>query len=125
MDEHSKKMLATCHQTLQKILEKVDERWPCVIIEGERSKETQEKYVAIGVSKTLESKHLTRPSQAVDVAPLPLNWKDTNRFYYFAGYVLGVANSMGVALRHGGDWNGNRQINDQTFNDLVHFELTE
>jgi len=28
-----------------------------------------------------------------------------------------------LALRYGGDWNGNRSITDQDFDDLVHFEL--
>jgi peptidoglycan L-alanyl-D-glutamate endopeptidase CwlK len=26
-------------------------------------------------------------------------------------------------VRYGGDWDGDKDINDQTFNDTVHFEL--
>lgn len=50
------------------------------------------------------------------------------RYYYFGGYVLGTADQMRKhgeltsQIRYGGDWNMNRQIDDQSFNDLVHFE---
>jgi len=40
---------------------------------------------------------------------------------------MGLAKSMGIPLRWGGDWNGlvNGQIElyDNNFDDLVHFEL--
>jgi peptidoglycan L-alanyl-D-glutamate endopeptidase CwlK len=59
----------------------------------------------------------------VDVAPFPIVWTDTKRFYAFGGFVLGVAQGLGIRIRWGGDWNNNRYLNDQQFNDLVHFEL--
>ena len=30
---------------------------------------------------------------------------------------------MNIKLRWGGDWNDNKDFSDQTFDDLVHFEL--
>ena len=94
------------------------------------------------------SENPTLGVDAVDVAPFPLKWpeqsaqwkqlvatltpaqlalvgafaKDLARWYYFAGYVLGTGDQMGIPLRHGGDWNGNREIDDQAFDDLPHIE---
>lgn len=54
--------------------------------------------------------------------------KDVSRWYYFGGYVLGTADQMRKhgeitrPLRWGGDWNGDRQVDDQRFDDLPHFE---
>ena len=48
--------------------------------------------------------------------------KEVGVFYYFGGYVLGTAQEMGIDIRWGGDWDGDRSISDQTFDDLVHFE---
>ena len=117
--------LATCHPDLQRLFNRVNELWPCTITYGRRTPEEQAELVRSGVSKTLNSKHVRDPSLAVDVTPDPLDWKDTSRFYYFGGFVLGVAESMGLRVRWGGDWDGDMQIKDQNFNDLVHFELFE
>jgi len=60
---------------------------------------------------------------AVDVAPYPIDWDDLGGFYMFAGYVLRVAETMGIKIRYGGDWDGDRKTTDQRFKDLPHFEL--
>jgi len=52
-----------------------------------------------------------------------VDWDDLNRFYFFGGFVLGIAKSMNIPLRYGGDWNGNMDIKDENFLDLGHFEL--
>ena len=44
------------------------------------------------------------------------------KFYYYGGYVLATGDAMGIPLTWGGDWDGDRDIHDQTFDDLVHFE---
>lgn len=134
--------LATCHSDLRALFHAVVQGWDCTILEGKRTETQQQKNVERGVSKTLNSKHvypLDGPSHAVDVAPWPLRWptrprdgsaaereryvKDVSRFYYFAGYVLGIAAQMGIDIGHGGDWDSDRDIHDQSFDDLVHFEL--
>ena len=42
---------------------------------------------------------------------------------YFAGLVVGIAVSLGIRLRWGGDWDGDGDLCDNKFDDLFHFEL--
>jgi hypothetical protein len=136
---------------------KVGEIFPTTILEGKRSKEQQEKNVAKGVSKTMDSRHLDEPlATAVDAAPDGFTWPSANKlkrrleamgtrmkpedeaefnalmgayvkelcfWYYWNGVVLGVAHMLGIPIRQGVDWNGNRKIDDQSFDDLPHQEL--
>ncbi len=80
---------------------------------------------SLGQLQAGSSKHNQNPSLAADVAPWPLDWKDKERFYHFAGRVSGIAQMLGIAIRWGGDWNGNNDLKDQTFYDLPHFELAQ
>lgn len=95
----------------------------CTVVYGLRTQEEQAKLVQEGLSKTMNSKHLT--GKAVDLAPFPIDWNNTKQFYYFAGMVLAVAKDMGIKIRWGGDWDMDNDLNDQNFMDLVHFELVE
>jgi peptidoglycan L-alanyl-D-glutamate endopeptidase CwlK len=118
--------LYTCHPELQRLFFEVVKHWDCQVLEGKRSEAQQRLNVAKGVSKTMQSKHvypLACPSLAVDVAPYPVKWNDTERFYAFGGFVIGTAIQMGLTIRWGGDWNSNRDFTDQTFHDLPHYEL--
>lgn len=130
----SNAQLATCHSALQDLFNSVLPYIDCTIIEGKRTEEQQRANVRRGVSKTMNSHHvypLGEPSMAVDVAPYPIRWTDAPRFYYFAGFVKAMFIHLqlkGVIpnqyyLRWGGDWDGDNDFSDQTFNDLVHFEL--
>lgn len=119
--------LSTCHPDLGRVFNEVVKSFDCVIIEGHRGQEAQH---AAFISKKSKldwpnGKHNKVPSLAVDAAPYPLDWNDLRRFAYFAGYVLGVANQMGIKLRWGGDWDRDHELKDNTFNDLAHFELVE
>ena len=38
---------------------------------------------------------------------------------------MGRAVELGIRLRWGGDWDGDNELRDQTFNDLVHFEVID
>lgn len=126
--EHSLTQLATADSRLQQVFNKVIEYWDCQVLEGKRSEAQQIINVANKTSKTLDSKHvypLGEPSRAVDVAPYPVKWNDRERFYAFAGFVIGVAWTMGIKLRWGGDWDSDREFHDQSFYDLPHFELVD
>lgn len=120
----SAERLASTHPDLQRVFNEVLARGrDCTVLEGARTPERQRRLVAEGKSKTLNSKHLTTPSRAVDVAPFPFTWGDVGLFVDFGRYVVQMAQDLGVSLRWGGDWDGDGDRSDQTFNDLVHFEL--
>jgi len=99
------------------------------IIEGLRSEKRQDELVAEGKSKTKFGKHVL--GKAVDIAPYPIDWQARDDFHLLGGFVLGVASQMGVNVRWGGDWSasslykGKRTTKDNSFDDLVHFELKE
>ena len=118
--------LKTCHPDLQKIFKEAIKYVDITIIEGERSKERQEELVRTGKSKTLNSKHIKQNdgySHAIDAVAYPIEWENWQKNYMFAGFIKGLATSMGIKIRMGADWNGNFDTKDQTFHDLPHFEL--
>lgn len=117
--------LLTCDIALQQLFLEVVKFFDCTVECGHRGKEAQDAAYAAGRSKLQwpRSKHNTTPSQAVDVSPYPVNYKDVQRYYYFAGQVVQFAREMKIAVRWGGDWDSDTFVNDQNFNDLVHWEL--
>lgn len=127
----SKQRLAECDDRLQRVFNGVSRIASYSVLVGHRNKADQDRAVAIGNSKTPwpTGKHNSLPSKAVDAAPNPVRWEETpanlKRFYFFAGLVLATAASMGIKLRWGGDWDSDHDFSDQTFNDLVHFEVVE
>lgn len=125
--KRSKEKLNTCDIRLQRLFSKVVKHFDCTILQGHRGEEEQQEYFETGRSKLQfpESKHNKTPSLAADVAPYPINWKDKERFYYFAGFVKAMAIEMKMKIRWGGDWDSDTMIDDQTFFDLPHFELVE
>ena len=123
----SKVKLGECHIDLKRLVEEVIKSMDVTVICGHRPKEEQEAAFAEGRSKVHfpNSNHNILPSNAVDIAPYPIDWNDVRRFYYMGGYVLATAERLGIKIRWGGDWNGNFDIKDQNFHDLPHFEIIE
>ena len=119
----SRSQLETCHKDLRRLFDRVIVSWDCTILEGHRTQERQAQLLREGKSKVQISKHNYRPSLAVDVAPYPIDWEDTERFVEFGLFVLQVARDLGLSIRWGGDWDGDGDLTDQSFNDLVHFEI--
>jgi peptidoglycan L-alanyl-D-glutamate endopeptidase CwlK len=117
--------LAECDERIQKVFNTVIETVDNTILVGHRNESDQEEMYDQGKSQVQwpDSKHNSSPSKAVDVAPYPIDWEDRERFTLFAGYVLGVAENMGIKLRWGGDWDRDFKTADNSFDDLVHFEL--
>ena len=95
------------------------------VLQGTRSKEEQDDLFAKGLSKVRypNSKHNTVPSLAVDLAPYPIDWKDSIAFSHLAGIVRSCAADFGHGGRWGGDWDNDGESNDQSFMDIGHFEL--
>jgi peptidoglycan L-alanyl-D-glutamate endopeptidase CwlK len=124
----SMKRLQTCHPDIARVLEQAIKNGPDFsILCGHRTQAEQDKVVADGMSKVAwpNSKHNSTPSMAVDIVPYPVDWNDTNRFRVLAGYVLGIADAMGISLRWGGDWSRDFSEKDERFRDMPHFELVE
>ncbi len=124
----SKTELDTCDERLQDIFNEVIRSFDCTIIEGRRDKKRQDKLFKSGKSKVFwpMSSHnapVRAKSKAVDVCPYPIDWGDRDLFTYFAGFVMGVAAMKGILLRWGGDWNNDKNIKNNKFDDLAHFEL--
>ena len=125
--KRSKERLATCDERLQKVFNEVINYVDCSVLEGHRGERKQNRYVAEGKSKVEYpfGRHNSNPSRAVDVVPYPIDWDDRERFHLFAGFVLGIAYSMDISLRWGGDWNQNFEVDDNKFDDFPHFEIRD
>lgn len=108
--------LATCHFDLQRVLFEAIKYIDFTVICGFRDKAEQDAAYKAGNSKLRwpMSRHNSTPSEAVDVCPYPIDWRDTERFAYLAGVIMTVAGQLGVELTWGGTW---------TFRDRPHFEL--
>lgn len=119
--------LSSCHPRLQELFTEVIKYYDCTVIQGWRSNEEQNEYFRTGRSKLRggQSKHNASPSLAVDVVPCPIDWHDYKRFYHFSGIVRGIAFSLEIPIRWGGDWDNDNNFKDQTFHDLPHFELLQ
>ncbi len=120
----SKARLATCHPEIQRLFNSLINDYDVSIICGHRTEEEQNAAVAKGASKTKypNSKHNSLPSLGIDAALYPIDWNDVGRHYMFVGIVRERARELGIPIRCGADWDSDFAANDQTFNDLVHFE---
>jgi peptidoglycan L-alanyl-D-glutamate endopeptidase CwlK len=144
----SKSQLASCDPKLQNIFNLLITVFDHSIITGHRGKEAQDKAIAQGASKTPwpNSKHNQKPSLATDVMPFPIKWRnkadllkqlksqspevlellnDILVLYHFAGMVKGVGLAQGTEIRWGGDWDGDFDFRDQTFDDVPHYEVKQ
>ena len=121
----SRKKLDTCHKDLIDVCELVIETYDFTVLEGLRSDARQEELFRQGKSKLRagQSKHNGELSFAVDIAPYPIDWNDTKRFYFLAGLMFQAAADLNIRLRWGGDWDNDWIHTDQSFHDLPHFEL--
>ena len=123
--KRSKANLATCHEDLQKVFNEVIKYVDWSVLEGHRDEWRQNKLFDEGNTKVNfpMGRHNSSPSRAVDVTPYPVDWDDRERQTLFAGFVLGIARSMGIKLRWGGDWDMDFEVQDNRFDDFPHFEI--
>lgn len=130
--------LSTCDERLQRVAKRALDYgvMDFSVIDGRRTTDEQIKLHRAGKSKldgvNRKSKHQADPpdlSRAMDLMPYPgeVNgvsvWKDKQRFSVLAGLVMAAAAEEGVALRWGGDWDGDGNNADSSFHDMPHFEL--
>lgn len=113
----SMQKLSSCDGKLQVLFYEVIKEIDCTIICGYRGKKEQNIAFAEGNSKLQypNSRHNTYPSQAVDVAPYPIDWKDIKRFKDLSKVVFKHAAILGIDIEWGGDW--------KKFKDYPHYQL--
>jgi peptidoglycan L-alanyl-D-glutamate endopeptidase CwlK len=124
----SRQRLEGVHPDLVAIAEDVVEVYDITVLDkgGVRKYTEQRELVLSGASKTMDSKHLKQVDgygHALDIAPYPVDWDDSERFFFMAGLVMMAAKKRGVKVRWGHDWDQDMDFNDQKFNDSPHFEL--
>jgi len=109
--------LETCDRRLRMICEEAIKVMDFSVLCGHRDKEAQNKAFKDGNSNAEypASKHNQIPSQAVDIAPYPINWNDKERFARLAGIMEGIAHSKGIKICWGGDF--------ESIVDMPHFQL--
>jgi len=124
MSHISQVRLATCDKRLQQVVLAVFQRMDFVVLCGFRNERDQNDAFEQGRSKVKwpNSRHNRSPSKAVDLAPLPIDWKDTTRFKELAAIMIEEAQRLGIKLRWGGDFNQNG-LPDDRFVDMPHFEI--
>ena len=117
--------LIESHLDLQLLFNEVIKGYDNSILCGYRGRADQNKFYIEKKSKVQwpDSEHNKIPSLAIDSAPYPIDWSNIKRFYHYAGYVLGIAYSLNIKIRWGGDWDRDNDLDDQSFNDLIHFEI--
>ena len=125
--KRSRERLATCDERLQEVFNEVIKFVDCSVLEGHRSQERQDQLYIEGKTKVKypNGRHNSKPSNAVDVTPYPVDWADREWQTLFAGFVLGVARAKGIKLRWGGDWDMDFQVMDNRFDDFPHFEVRD
>jgi len=119
----SKERLKGVDTKLVNVLNELIKIMDVTIIEGRRSAERQEQLLGKGATKVKYSKHMD--GKAVDLAPYPIDWEDRERFHYMGGMIRGIAKQLNVRVRWGGDWDGDGEIKDNNFDDLVHVEILD
>lgn len=141
--QSSRQKLETCDVDLQRICNYAIQVFDFTVLYGHRTPEEQfelfkkgrefvdgeweiankKEVVTYCDGYIVKSNHNYDPSRAVDIVPYPINWKDHKRMHYLAGHIMMVAHELGVSIRWGGDWDQDTQVRDETFSDLLHFEL--
>lgn len=120
-------LLSGCDRRLYDVCSDAIKIMDFTIITGHRNQAEQDADFAAGRSKLKwpDGKHNATPSMAVDIAPYPVDWNDSSRFYVLAGIMLACAAARGVKLRWGGDWDSDFDLKENKFQDIGHFEIVE
>lgn len=130
----SRKRRETLHPTLKILMDEAIKVMDFTIVCGFRDEEAQNKAFEDGAStkQWSNSKHNQVPSIAVDIAPWDpymrngkggIDWQNINRFILLAGIVKGIAHTLEIPIRWGGDFDSDTFIKDQSFIDMPHIEL--
>lgn len=130
----SQARLDSCDEDIQTIFNKVADYIDTAIMCGHRNRKDQNAaYPKYSSVQFPNSRHNSVPSDAIDAGPYPIDWNDKERFVYFAGIVMYIADKLYLEgkikrrLRWGGDWNRDKHMRDDdernALRDYPHFEL--
>lgn len=110
--------LSECHPDLQKIAHELIKEMDVTVLCGHRGEKEQNAAFVNGNSKLQypRSKHNKVPSEAMDLAPYPVDFKDISRFVDMCKRIERIAKEQGVKIRLGRDF---------SFKDYPHVELHE
>jgi peptidoglycan L-alanyl-D-glutamate endopeptidase CwlK len=115
----SRERLAEAHEDLQRLAYRLLEEMDITVLCGYRGPEAQSAAFQNGTSKAMfgQSPHNYQPSMAIDIAPYPIDWKDTKRFDEMLNHALSIAKELGIEIKLGRDFKG--------FIDRPHVELAD
>jgi peptidoglycan L-alanyl-D-glutamate endopeptidase CwlK len=115
LGDRSTKNLVGVNADLVKVVKRALELSPVdfTVIEGLRTKERQAELMRQGFTRTLNSRHII--GEAVDIVPLPVDWKNPKPFGLVAEAMKKAADELGVKITWGGDW--------KSFVDLPHYQI--
>jgi peptidoglycan LD-endopeptidase CwlK len=93
--------LAECHPDLQRLIRAYEAEAPrdFTVLCGFRGEAEQNAAFKSGASKWPRSKHNSKPSRAVDIAPYPINWQDREAFEDQRREVVALAARLGIRIR--------------------------
>ena len=118
--------LATCDHRLQEVLHEAIKIVDFSVLCGHRNKHQQNAlYPKQSKVQWPNSRHNSTPARAVDVAPYPVDWSDTNRFSFLAGLIIGIGKTKGYTITWGADWDSDGNINEHKFLDFPHFQIED
>ena len=125
----SEMALATVNPTLVSVLREVVKAFDFSVLEGHRGEARQNAAFdadpQLSKKRWPDGKHNDLPSNAVDVAPFPIDWNDLEAFIYLAGAIVMAGAMMGVEIRSGADWDGDRKMSDERWRDFGHLEVID
>jgi peptidoglycan L-alanyl-D-glutamate endopeptidase CwlK len=119
---HSINQLKTCNDRLQEIMHRAIIEIDFSILCGFRNEHDQNEAFDNGYSelKWPKSNHNFYPSRAVDIAPYPINWKDTVRFVKLSKVIKRIAEELFINIKWGGDFMDKK---GRPKPDMPHYEL--
>ena len=125
LGQRSLDRLSGVNSSLVAVLKKACESMPfdITVLEGVRSYERQQELLKQGATKVSVSRHMS--GNAIDIAPYPIDWNDTERFKIVAHHMFAAAKELGITIRWGGNWSRQDETVKPTssFVDMPHFEL--
>lgn len=108
--------LKTCHPDLQRLAQELVKEMDVTVLCGHRNEHDQNQAFIAGNSKLQwpRSKHNRMPSEAIDLAPYPVDFNNIPAFASMCQRIEKLAKQLGIKIKLGRDF---------SFKDWPHVEL--